>query len=135
MSKRIERFQSYLSVYVQGKRNKNIESSSSSEVQKDAQDIDAQILIEENVNYWSENNKSADNIETIERLTLKDFKSEVDLVDKKFRIMLLVDSVQHYIVIQTTLLNMMTKFRYLKVLNFLKENGQGSLLLYATRIC
>ena len=97
MSKRIERFQSYLSVYVQRKRNKNIESSSSSEVQKDAQDIDAQILIEENENHWSENNKSADNIETIERLTLKDFKSEVDLVDKKFRIMLLVDSVQHYI--------------------------------------
>ena len=57
MSKRIERFQSYLSVYVQGKRNKNIESSSSSEVQKDAQDIDAQILIEENVNYWSENKR------------------------------------------------------------------------------
>jgi hypothetical protein len=67
-------------------------------VQKDAQDIiDVQTQLEENVNYWSEDNNSADNIETIERLTLKDFKSEVDLVDKKFSIMLLVDSVQHYI--------------------------------------
>ena len=53
-------------------------------MQKDAQDIiDVQTQLEENVNYWSENNNSADNIETIERLTLKDFKSEVDLVDKK----------------------------------------------------
>ena len=98
MSERSERFHSYLSVYAQGKRNKNIASSSSSEVQKDAQDIiDVQTQLEENVNYWSENNYSADNIETFERLTLKDFKSEVNLVDKKFRIMLLVDSVQHYI--------------------------------------
>jgi hypothetical protein len=97
MSERSKRFHSYLSVYAQGKRNKNKASILSSEVQKDAQDIDAQTLLEENVNYWFENNNSADNIETIKLPTLKDFKSEVDLVDKKFRIMLLVDSVQHYI--------------------------------------
>jgi hypothetical protein len=80
MSERSERFHSYLSVYAQRKRNKNIASSSSSEVQKDAQDIiDVQTQLEENINYWSEINSSADNIETIERLTLKDLRVKLPL--------------------------------------------------------
>ena len=102
MSERKERFLTYFSLNSSKKEklatsssyNESFPSNSSSS--QNEQDIfEDQTKPEETIPNWTDASTSL-HVEKFERIDLKTYKSETELIDKKFSIMLLVDSVLKY---------------------------------------
>ena len=103
MSQRKERFLTYFFLNNSRKKEKLATSSShnesfpsnSSSDQNEQDTVEEQTKPEETIPNWTD--ESTLNVEKFERIDLKTYKCETGLVDKKFSIMLLVDSVLKYI--------------------------------------